>query len=69
MKTINKTKQRNAYFVKMFRRALIVAFLFFAALFVLSSEQTPIISVIGFMGMGLAMLLAIYHSLMLEDTD
>lgn len=69
MKTTNKTKQRNAYFVKMFRRALIVAFLFFGSLFVLSSEQTPIISVIGFMGMSLACLLAIYHSLILEDID
>jgi polyferredoxin len=69
MKTINKTKQRNKYFVTMFRRALIVAFLFFGSLFVLSSEHTPIISLIGFLGMGLAMLLAIYHSLMLEDID
>jgi polyferredoxin len=69
MKTINKTKQRNKYFVTMFRRALIVAFLFFGSLFVLSSEHTPIISLIGFLGMGLAMLLAIYHSLILEDID
>ena len=69
MKTINKTKQRNKYFVTMFRRALIVAFLFFGSLFVLSSEHTPIISLIGFLGMGLAMLLAMYHSLILEDID